>query len=508
MLRDIGYGILCFLSISTFMTVVSTEYQICINKTTPMLTDEQRLYMVLMNNYDSNTRPVFNASQPVNVTIGITLTQIFDVDEKNQVITTNIWLDQSWIDEKIKWDPKDYNGLTVLRMPCKSLWLPDIVTYNSAEDYTDGYMEALAMVSHDGSVFWPPIVKLRSTCFIDITYYPFDDQICKMKMGSWAYDGFQVDVFNSKKGIDLSNFVSNGEWELVGVKSVRNVITYTCCPEPFPDVTFMLHIRRRTLYYTYNVIIPCIMLSILTLLGFWMRPDSGEKVTLGLTVLLAFSVFMLLIADNMPATSNFVPLIGIYLTTVMSLTSVSVILAVVTSNINQRGFREVDVPRWFRKCVIGLGRVMCFQMIHLTNETPEDIQMIPLHIKGYTHTMKNTFSNDSGCSLIEYENGDCHPNNQNQQNQQNLKMTATQCNTREGNWELEEILRRLKILIDKDDEKDRVDFYSKRWIEAAEIIDRFFFIIFIIGTTLSSVLLLVVMPLIKSVSIEGEIPVL
>lgn len=44
-----------------------------------MLTDEQRLYMVLMNNYDSNTRPVFNASQPVNVTIGITLTQIFDV---------------------------------------------------------------------------------------------------------------------------------------------------------------------------------------------------------------------------------------------------------------------------------------------------------------------------------------------------------------------------------------------------------------------------------------------
>jgi len=45
-------------------------------------------------------------------------------------------------------------------------------------------MEALAMVSNDGSIFWPPIVKLRSTCFIDITYYPFDDQICKMKMGS------------------------------------------------------------------------------------------------------------------------------------------------------------------------------------------------------------------------------------------------------------------------------------------------------------------------------------
>lgn len=37
---------------------------------------------------------------------------------------------QSWSDEKLKWDPNDYNGLKTLRMPCKSLWLPDIVLYN------------------------------------------------------------------------------------------------------------------------------------------------------------------------------------------------------------------------------------------------------------------------------------------------------------------------------------------------------------------------------------------
>lgn len=120
----------------------------------------------------------------------------------------------------------------------------------------------------------------------------------------------QVDLYTRENPVDLSTFVSNGEWELINVEAIRNVITYPCCPEPFPDVTFYIHIRRRTLYYTYNVVIPCIMLSTLTLSGFWMRPDSGEKVTLGLTVLLAFSVFMLLVAENMPATSSFVPLIG------------------------------------------------------------------------------------------------------------------------------------------------------------------------------------------------------
>ena len=84
----------------------------------------------------------------------------------------------------------------------------------------------------------------------------------------------------------------------------------SCCPEPYPDVTFILHIRRRTLYYTYNVIIPCIMLSSLSLMGFWVPPEGGEKVALGMTVLLSFSVFMLLIAENMPATSFYIPLIG------------------------------------------------------------------------------------------------------------------------------------------------------------------------------------------------------
>ncbi|XP_033750129.1 neuronal acetylcholine receptor subunit alpha-9-like [Pecten maximus] len=475
---------------------VTSEYQICINKSTPVMTDEQRLYTVLMKDYDRNTRPVFNASHPVNVSVGITLTQIFDVDEKNQVITTNIWLDQEWKDEKLTWDPSQYNGLSVLRVPCKSLWLPDIVLYNSAEDYTQGFMEALAMVSHNGNVFWPPIVKLRSTCAIDITYFPFDDQICRMKVGSWAYDGFQVDVFNRSNSIDLSNFVSNGEWELIGVKAVRNVVKYQCCPESFPDVTFTLHISRRTLYYTYNVIIPCVMLSILTLLGFWMRPDSGEKVTLGLTVLLAFSVFMLLIAENMPATSSFVPLIGIYLTTVMALTSMSVILAVVTSNINQRGFKETDLPSFFRGFVIFLSKSMCMKLAHINNDNLDEVKLEQIRNgmrDNYTRHMKTTFSNDSGCNLIEYENGEPRASGN----------ANARINQGDRNWELQEILNRLQILIQKEEEKEKSDALAKRWMEASEVIDRFLFWVFVLGTVISSVFLLMIYPTIKKVSLDS-----
>lgn len=52
------------------------------------------------------------------------------------------------------------------------------------------------------------------------------------------------------------------------------------------------------------------MMSALTLLVFCLPPDSGEKIALGITVLLAFSVFVLAIAEKMPETSDSMPLIG------------------------------------------------------------------------------------------------------------------------------------------------------------------------------------------------------
>lgn len=153
---------------------------------------------------------------------------------------------------------------------------------------------------------------------------------------------------NKSTTVDLSNYIKSGEWDLQNVYVQRNVKYYSCCPdEPFPDVFFYIYIRRRILYYLFNIIFPCIWLSILSLVGFWLPPDSGEKITLGITVLLAFSVFMLLIAENIPATSEMVPLIGVYLTIIMSLTSLSIILTVVVLNLHHTGPASPAMPEKF-----------------------------------------------------------------------------------------------------------------------------------------------------------------
>ncbi|UJR24828.1 hypothetical protein I4U23_006201 [Adineta vaga] len=327
-------------------------YHLAFNES-DLIPDEQRLLAQLLRNYDPSARPVYNASDTVSIAFGIALTQLSDMDERNQILTTNIWLEQEWIDQRLVWNASDFNGLTTLRLPCSKIWLPDIVLYNSADDYTQGYYQSKAMVDNTGHVFWPPPAKFRSSCKIDVTFFPFDDQLCKLKFGSWTYDAAQVNLTKRRDSVDMTNYIRSGEWDIIRILVKRNDVNYTCCPGIYyPDVTIYVHIRRRVLYYLFNIIFPCIWLSILSVLGFWLPPDSGEKITLGITVLLAFSVFMLLIAESMPATSEMVPLIEIYLTAVMAFTSLSIVLTVYVLQLHHSGPVVLPIPHSFKYSLV------------------------------------------------------------------------------------------------------------------------------------------------------------
>ena len=106
-------------------------------------------------------------------------------------------------------------------------------------------------------------------------------------------------------------YKKHGEWDVIKTEAMKIDQEFDSDPGiTFPTVKFVLHIKRKPRFYMINVVAPCLLMSILALLVFYLPPDSGEKVSLGITVLLSFSVFLLLIAENVPKTSDYVPLIG------------------------------------------------------------------------------------------------------------------------------------------------------------------------------------------------------
>ncbi len=56
-----------------------------------------------------------------------------------------------------------------------------------------------------------------SSCSIDIKWFPFDDQYCTMKFGSWTYDGSKINLTTMGDEIDISTYQPSGEWDLIGL---------------------------------------------------------------------------------------------------------------------------------------------------------------------------------------------------------------------------------------------------------------------------------------------------
>ncbi|XP_010897383.3 cholinergic receptor, nicotinic, alpha 11 isoform X1 [Esox lucius] len=305
---------------------------------------QRTLLKNLLKDYNRMERPVGNDSHPLTVSFTLSLIQIMDVDEKNQILTTNIWLRMSWYDHYLQWNQSEYPGVKNLRFTTDQVWTPDILLYNSADDDFDSSFKTNVLVNSSGFVEYLPPGIFMSTCNVDVRWFPFDIQKCEMKFGSWTYDGWLMDL--QMTDADISGYMSNGEWDLVGVPGTRNEAFYDCCKEPYPDVTFVITIRRRTLYYALNLLIPCVLLSSMTLLIFVLPADSGEKISLGITVLLSLTVFMLLVAEIMPATSDSIPLIGQYFASTMIIVGMSVIATTVVLQYHHHDPNGGQMPKW------------------------------------------------------------------------------------------------------------------------------------------------------------------
>ena len=59
------------------------------------------------------------------------------------------------------------------------------------------------ILSHNGNSVWLAPVIIKSKCQIDVKYFPFDEQSCSLKFGSWTYDGFRLNLAKEAEKADL-----------------------------------------------------------------------------------------------------------------------------------------------------------------------------------------------------------------------------------------------------------------------------------------------------------------
>ncbi|XP_050069718.1 neuronal acetylcholine receptor subunit alpha-7 isoform X3 [Anopheles maculipalpis] len=433
---------------------------------------EKRLLNNLLATYNTLERPVANESDPLEVKFGLTLQQIIDVDEKNQLLITNIWLSLEWNDYNLRWNDSEYGGVRDLRITPNKLWKPDVLMYNSADEGFDGTYHTNIVVKNNGSCLYVPPGIFKSTCKIDITWFPFDDQHCEMKFGSWTYDGNQLDlVLNSDDGGDLSDFITNGEWYLIGMPGKKNTITYQCCPEPYVDITFTIQIRRRTLYYFFNLIVPCVLISSMALLGFTLPPDSGEKLTL-----------------------------GTYFNCIMFMVASSVVLTVVVLNYHHRTADIHEMPPWIKSVFLQWlpwilrmgrpGRKITRKTIILSNRMKE----LELKERSSKSLLANVLDIDddfrhpcSGISGSTTAIGGSVFTRLTTVEEQNASSGCT-------HKDLHHILKELQFITNRMKKADEEAELISDWKFAAMVVDRFCLFVFTLFTIIATVTVLLSAP--------------
>jgi len=181
-----------------------------------------------------------------------------------------------------------------------------------------------------------------------------DEQRCKIKFGVWTYHGNLVDLIVASEEVPIDDYTENGAWELKKITGRRTSVKYVCCPDPFVDITYTLHMKRRLLFYGFNLILPCILVNALTILVFLLPADAGERITLGITVLLTMVVFLQLLGESLPP-SDVTPLLGNYFACSIVMVSLTVFVSVISLKLHHTTTENASkMPAWIRTIFLEL----------------------------------------------------------------------------------------------------------------------------------------------------------
>uniref|UniRef100_A0A665UUP0 Cholinergic receptor, nicotinic, delta (muscle) n=1 Tax=Echeneis naucrates TaxID=173247 RepID=A0A665UUP0_ECHNA len=326
--------------------------------------EEERLinYLFQKLGYNKELRPVERQQDAVDVYLALTLSNLISLKEADETLLTNVWIEHTWTDYRLSWNSTEFDGIEMLRLPSSMVWLPEIVLENNNDAQFQVAYYSNVLVDNNGLCYWLPPAIFRSSCSISVSYFPFDWQNCTLKFTSLTYNAKEIRMLlkeeeneESKWTVewiitDPASFTENGEWEIIHRPAKRNIYKHIPMESnKHQDITFYLIIKRKPLFYIVNIIIPCVLISFLASLVYYLPADSGEKMTLSISVLLAQSVFLLLISQRLPETSMSVPLIVKYLMFIMVLVTVVVLNCVVVLNLHFRTPSTHVMSEWTKK---------------------------------------------------------------------------------------------------------------------------------------------------------------
>jgi hypothetical protein len=300
--------------------------------------DAKKLLADKLMDYEKRIRPVVNQSKPLELSVSFDLMSIQEFDEVKEQLTITAIFIINWIDEFMRWDPKDYGGLRQLVIASDSVWTPNLVLVNNVnklEKIGDDWQ--LIVFLPNGLAYYVPGDVFSASCRADVTFYPWDRHKCRFNFAPWGQTETDLVLKSTDDKVLTTYFSENGAWAFYQ-SSVETSYGGQ-------SIDFVLYIERKPMFVLVNVMLPIIFMAFLNTMIFAIPVESGERISYSITVLLAIVVFLTLVGENLPKTSSPMSIFGYYLLAVLIISTGITIVTILNVRLYYKDDND-PVPEW------------------------------------------------------------------------------------------------------------------------------------------------------------------
>ena len=243
--------------------------------------------------------PPIVGNQPVNVKVGLFLTNLIEVDEVKEMFHISGYLFMTWKDPRLAFSPaggdaeRSYNP--------DSVWVPHVFLVNATAQREKTNINIRG--NPDGTIHYLELFKAELTTSFYLEPFPFDSESLEMFVEPFLdeRDTMTLEYDNQVAGVGTEPFVELAQWKILGVQGTERRHAIAKTGKEISELEIDVVVQRRYRYYIWKVFLPLFAMVAIAYSAFWIKTsDYYTQISITLTAILTEIAFLFAISSSLP----------------------------------------------------------------------------------------------------------------------------------------------------------------------------------------------------------------
>ncbi|XP_036365783.1 acetylcholine receptor subunit alpha-like 2 [Octopus sinensis] len=299
------------------------------------VSEKNILHSNLFENYTKTLLPFPDDEAIVKINVSLILLKIIELDIHKGLLASKIVLGLSWRDNNLMWNDK-LNNISYINVDIEDIWYPHAYICN---DMSGNFAvhKGGATIEYDGTVTFHMDGIFQTYCTIDMHKYPFDEHECYIKtcLRHQKYKEQTMQNFSFHNRHDSSS--DSWDFKFVVGDVMENGIV---------SARVIIYANRKSMSETFTHFIFPALLTILNLGVYVLPAETGEKVSVAITIFLANVVYLTESAKSLGSKSRGVSRYLLYLLILTLISGFSTFVSIIVCKfyVNETAVHETSIP--------------------------------------------------------------------------------------------------------------------------------------------------------------------